>query len=98
MHTEEEREMQLFFFLFQTLKLGDAGVIEGTYNYFQWADEGVGEEECMQSEYAIEELKLKNAKLKFKLLAERKAGRMNVFCCGCLGCDICSYRLLCSEM
>ncbi|KAJ1388053.1 hypothetical protein SESBI_39441, partial [Sesbania bispinosa] len=51
---------------------------ESSCNYFQWADEEVGEEENLQVEYAVEELKLKNAKLKLKLVAERKAGRLKM--------------------
>ncbi|KAJ1387963.1 hypothetical protein SESBI_39518 [Sesbania bispinosa] len=52
---------------------------ENTCNYFQWADEEVAEDVSMRSDSAVEDLKAKNAKLKLKLMAERKAGKMKTF-------------------
>ncbi|KAJ1434577.1 Zinc finger, GRF-type [Sesbania bispinosa] len=52
---------------------------ENTCNYFQWADEEVTEDVSMRSDYTVDDLKAKNAKLKLKLMAERKAGKMKTY-------------------
>ncbi|KAJ1403208.1 hypothetical protein SESBI_27483 [Sesbania bispinosa] len=51
---------------------GDVDVTQRSCNFFQWADDGVTEETNMCYEHTLEDLRAKNAKLKSKLVAERK--------------------------
>ncbi|KAJ1392050.1 Zinc finger, GRF-type [Sesbania bispinosa] len=47
---------------------------QGSCNFFQWADDEVTEETYKRYEQALEDLLVKNAKLKSKPVAERKVG------------------------
>ncbi|KAJ1390111.1 Zinc finger, GRF-type [Sesbania bispinosa] len=52
---------------------------ENSCKYFQWADGEVSEDLTVRADYAVDDLKAKNAKLKLKLLAERKSGKMKTY-------------------
>ncbi|KAJ1386165.1 Zinc finger, GRF-type [Sesbania bispinosa] len=51
---------------------------QGSCNFFQWADGEVSDETNMRNEQALEDLLLKNTKLKSKLVAERKSGSVKM--------------------
>ncbi|KAJ1413117.1 Zinc finger, GRF-type [Sesbania bispinosa] len=56
-----------------------------TCKFFQWADEEVEEERSLRYEKSVDDLKMKNAKLKSKVVAERKAGSVWMCLVVCAG-------------
>ncbi|KAJ1380793.1 hypothetical protein SESBI_45705 [Sesbania bispinosa] len=61
------------------LHICDLGDVGNSCKYFKWADEEVTEDVSTTTDSTVDDLKAKNAKLKLKLMAERKAGKMKTY-------------------